>query len=100
MGKQFDLVDGSRGAPMGRGTYGKPGEANVGAPGNRIRLFKVLLSDGYDDGGAYWGQPMEPANTLWCARCDGYRDFTRAISRKEAAKSMGITNDHLYIKER
>lgn len=107
MSKQFEYVDGKHGAPMGRGSYGEVGKQPkmsdgtddigpaIGAPGNLIRLFKVHLCDGYDDGGAYWGWPDD----LWCARCDGYRDFTRAATRSYAAAKLGIDNKNLYIKE-
>ena len=93
---------------MGRGSYGDVGKRpkksdgtddigpEIGKPGNLIRLFKVRLTDGYDDGGAYWGWPDD----LWCARCDGYRDFTRAYDRHMAAEKLGIANENLYIKER
>ena len=83
MARQFEKVDCSRGAPMGRASWGSPQYKR------NVRLFKVRLdSGGYDDGGAYWGSP----GTLYCAaEGEAYRAFVRAKSRVEAADELGIT---------
>ena len=47
MAKQFAPVSCTYGAPMGRSTFGTPTDC---AP-RTVRVFKVRLSDGYDDGG-------------------------------------------------
>ena len=82
--KQFNDVNTSRGAPMGRHCFGQQHEVNR----RSVRLFRVNLdSGGYDDGGVYWGigQP------LWCAT-DGqdYCQFTRARSRIGAIIELQI----------
>lgn len=84
---QFTLVDVSRGAPMGRSAYGVPADCQP----RSIRLFRVNLTEGYDDGGAYWGVNVR-GRFLFCARTedDTYRAFTRAESRAAAARALGI----------
>lgn len=86
--RQFPDVDCKHGAPMGRASYGSIQECFPCS----VRLFRVNLdSQGYDDGGAYWGigQP------LWCAigehdtGCQS-RAFTRAGSREEAIVELKI----------
>lgn len=53
MARQFEPVDCSRGAPMGR-PYRSP--APDVAPPAILRVRRVRIdSGGYDDGGAYWG---------------------------------------------
>lgn len=59
MGRQFEDVSSARGAPMGRSSYGAIMECE-----QKISLFKVVLHQGYDDGGAYWGC----GDALFCAR--------------------------------
>lgn len=89
MPRQFEKVNCSRGAPMGRHRYGYAPDA-----GGKIRLFRVRLdAGGYDDGGAYWGIG-EP---LYCACDQGgeYREFTRAASRRAARDAMNIDNSQL-----
>ena len=84
---QFNKVDVSRGAPMGRKSFGAIPEES-----KSVNLFKVELdSGGYDDGGAYWGVSGE---ALYCARSeDGeYQGFTRANSRLEAAIKLKLPN--------
>lgn len=91
MAKQFQNMDCSRGAPTGRRSYG---EMPTGT--RSIKLYLVNLDNGgYDDGGAYWGGGM----ALYCAESPGgnYRDFVRAVNRKEAAQRLGIKS-HLLIK--
>lgn len=86
MAKQFDMVCGKFGAPMGRGAYGEP----TGEEG-KISLFRVILDQGYDDGGAYWGCATSYRDQLYCARDNmNYRAFTRASSREEARDKLGI----------
>lgn len=88
MKRQFDKVDCSRGAPMGR-----PSSSEVTKGDRRCRLFRVRLdSGGYDDGGAYWGHGAP----LWCAGDKHCVAFIRANSRKEAAELLGVT--HRLIK--
>lgn len=90
--RQFQMVDCSRGAPMGRANWlTKEGSSASSIPteDRSIRLFKVNLdSGGYDDGGAYWGHG-EP---LWCATDDeDYREFVRATDRRAAQRKMGAS---------
>lgn len=88
--KQFSDVNTSRGAPMGR-----PHTYNLDDTPKSVRLFKVrICSQGYDDGGAYWGlgQP------LWCAwDSRGGKQFVRASSRIAAAAALGIPNSLLML---
>lgn len=91
--KQLEKVDCSRGAPMGRDSYG-----SVQTCGPRsVRVFKVVLQDGYDDGGAYWGsgQGVLP---LYCALSEeyGFRAFVRAPNRNKAIEELRI--EHKYLK--
>lgn len=87
--KQFNQVNTSYGAPMGRP---ENGYISVDVP-RSIRLFRVNLdSGGYDDGGAYWGH----GDPLYCARDnDGNQWFTRAYSRRAAALLLGIPDTAL-----
>ena len=86
MTKQFTPVDCSRGSPMGRAQYGF---GCTPAP-RSVRVFKVTLSEGYDDGGAYWGCNSFGAY-LYCATDDdGYRMFTRAASRADAIANFKL----------
>lgn len=88
--------DGSmRGAPMGRAECGTVAECLP----RTVRLYRVNLdSQGYDDGGAYWGLSGNAwgiASSLWCAEGDSgegemYRQFTRARSRESAIVALGI----------
>ena len=93
--QQFSKVDSSRGAPMGRMPYGSIQECFP----RTVRLFKVNIdSQGYDDGGAYWGHGAP----IWCATGEHYytgfqsRAFTRADSREHAIVSLKI-EDGLLI---
>lgn len=92
MGKQFEQVNNTYGAPMGRRDSG---HLDTAEPKN-IRLFRVNLdSGGYDDGGAYWG-PNPYGQILFCAiDAIGNRRFTRAASRERAALILGIPNNAL-----
>lgn len=85
---QFSKVNSQHGAPMGRASYGSIPECFP----RSVRLFCVNLdSQGYDDGGAYWGI----GQSLWCAigehdtGCQS-RAFTRAGSREEAIIELKI----------
>lgn len=95
--QQFESVNCSRGAPMGRSEYGNACEVSD----KRIHLFRVNLVDGdYDDGGAYWGGGRG-TKPLYCARTgDGctYRAFVRANSRKEAIQLLEIPENKLMHK--
>lgn len=83
--KQFPDVPCGYGSPMGRPNFGEPPETG-------IELFKVKLVDEcYDDGGAYWGSPVN----LYCARADDYLATTRAESRWQAALALGLTTEML-----
>lgn len=88
--KQFKDVNSSRGAPMGR-----PHAHNLDVTPKSVRLFKVrVCSQGYDDGGAYWGH----GQTLWCARdSQGGEQFVRANSRIAAAAALDIPNSSLLL---
>lgn len=88
MKKQFENVNSSRGAPMGRACFGTPDHAE-----NKIRVFRVRLdSGGYDDGGAYWGF----GQSLYCATDGGdYRQFTRANGRLSAIAQFEIKRGQL-----
>ncbi len=90
--KQFEDADCSRGAPMGRGSYGDPRTCRP----RSVSLFKVNLQGDYDDGGAYWGGGSD-VKSLYCARSDDgvYLDFARASSRREAAEAMRIPEEVL-----
>ena len=86
--RQFSKVASQHGAPMGRASHGSIPECFP----RSVRLFRVNLdSQGYDDGGAYWGigQP------LWCAigehdtGCQS-RAFIRADSREHAIVLLKI----------
>ena len=87
--QQFSKVDSSRGAPMGRMPYGSIQECFP----RTVRLFKVNIdSQGYDDGGAYWGHGAP----VWCAIGEHYytgfqsRAFVRADSREHAIVALEI----------
>lgn len=93
MGKQFEMCDVSRGAPMGRSDYGLIQNCEE----RDIRLFKVELdSGGYDDGGAYWGS-RQYGQPLYCAisQSGEYRHFIDAFSRSHAALLLRIPLDLL-----
>lgn len=84
-------VGSARGAPMGRSSYGTP-ESSTG----KLRLFSVPLDQGYDRGGAYWGAP----SNLYCVyepAEDGYLDFVRASSRRDACERLGIDPSRLLV---
>ena len=87
MAKQFRDVSSHRGTPMGRQSFGTPPTSKT------VSLFKVKLSEGYDDGGAYWGYP----NNLWCARDKDeiYFATVRAPSRVLAASELELSNEQL-----
>lgn len=88
--KQFPDVNSKYGAPMGRPTYGDPGD-------RPMQLFRVKLVDGdYDDGGAYWGGP--PSDPLWCLRGDDVQYFVRAKSRWQAFEGFREDFPNLRLK--
>jgi len=93
---KFEKGYSERGAYMGRSEYGKPPAKPI------IRLFRVTLIDGYDNGGAYWGTGQQ----LWCAIADEdstgqeqYREFTRANNRREAMVRLGLKPEQLKSKQ-
>jgi len=94
MGAQFSDVGTLYGAPMGRSAYGIMENVD-----GRVRLFKVKLHQGYDDGGAYWGSSYD-GNSLYCATAsedgDDYRQFVRATSREAARAALSIPSSKLY----
>lgn len=73
---------------MGRISYGVVAESIP----RTVRLFKVDLdSQGYDNGGAYWGIGKQ----LWCAIGEHeigvfHREFIRADSRESAIVGLKI----------
>ena len=81
---QFERVNSSYGAPMGRQA---DGYLETGVH-RFVRLFRVALdSGGYDNGGAYWGFGAP----LWCAiDGDGSRQFVRASTRAMAALALDV----------
>lgn len=90
MGKQFDNVSCTYGAPMGRRSA-----PDLDTTRGTVRLFKVKLdSGGYDDGGAYWGL----GGPLYCARDrDGNIQTVRADSRAHAAFLLNIPAPALRV---
>ena len=74
MSKQFDNVNCATGSPMGRKEW-----RDAPTKPRSVRVFRVRIdSQGYDDGGAYWGI----GKPLFCATdWENYRMFTRADSR-------------------
>lgn len=94
MKKQFEIVNCSRGAPMGRHEFGHAQDCEP----RSVRLFRVNLdSGGYDDGGAYWGLSSR-GESLFCAT-DGadYRRFARAQSRLSAVAELEISREKLKV---
>lgn len=87
--KQFSDVNSTRGAPMGR-----PNALGLDDNPWSIQLFRVrICSQGYDDGGAYWGLDSK---SLWCARdSQGNEQFVRAFTRITAAAALEIPNRSL-----
>lgn len=80
---QFTNVSAKFGAPMGR-------RAILDNPEATVTVFKVNMVDGdYDDGGAYWGAGNEN-ESLYCARGDGFMDFTRAKNAIEARANFEV----------
>lgn len=90
---QFQRVNCSYGAPMGRRS---DGYLETGVP-RSVRLFRVALdSGGYDNGGAYWGIGAP----LWCAIDDGgSRQFLRASTRARAALALDVPRGALKKQE-
>ena len=91
--KQFLPVDCSRGAPMGRAEYGAPADCEP----RSVSVFKVKLTDGYDDGGVYWGS-NSLGTYLYCAQTSSnieYQAFVRATSRADAILRLGIPKGKL-----
>lgn len=88
MARQFPAVNCQYGAPMGRPTF------PIKDKGFKdLQLFKVRLdSQGYDDGGAYWGNSY---NSLYCARNEESQEFVRAYSREHAAALLDLCNADL-----
>lgn len=81
------------GSYMGMAEYGDH------PPKNKVRVFRLPLdSGGYFRTGAYFGMP----NNLYVAvdREGEYRKFVRASSRRQAIQRLGLTNEHLIIKEK
>ena len=90
MARQFPTVNCRYGAPMGRATI-PISEEDKGY--KSLYLFKVALdSQGYDDGGAYWGNSY---NSLYCARNLEVQEFVRAYRREHAAALLDLCNADL-----
>ena len=82
------------GSPMGRRNLKpQPHETHP-----RCRLTRVHLTQGYDDGGAYWGEP----NTLWCAwsPCGEVEIYARAPARDKAVNFIRIYYPQLQLLRR
>lgn len=94
MTKQFSSVNTAYGSPMGRSAYGDA----TATTARTVRVFKVRLIAGYDDGGAYWGCNM-PGAYLYCAT-DGadYRRFVRARSRHAAIERLCVPIESLIVR--
>ena len=89
----IDKVSCQYGAPFGRDQWWDTPLAEVKP--KSVHLFSVPIVHGYDSGGAYWGMPSD----VFCATdCEGYRMFARARSRRNAAKSLGLTSEKLIRK--
>lgn len=73
-------VDTRYGAPMGR-----PDE---GVFTGRVRLRRVPLHEGYDPGGAYWGdrRPGEMLFCAWTAQAVRYLDARSYLFAEEAIR--------------
>lgn len=93
--RKFSEVECKYGALFGRAEYGTVAECLP----RTVRLYRVNLdSQGYDDGGAYWGlsgNVWGVSSLLWCAEGDSgngeiYRQFTRAKSRECAIAALNI----------
>lgn len=71
--------DPSRGASMGRGSFGEE------PPAEKVHLVRIRLDrGGYDNGGAYWGQGL-PLYYAWTD--DGEHNlWTRAADRNHAVE--------------
>lgn len=90
MARQFPAVNCQYGAPMGRSIIPISAE---GKGYKSLYLFKVALdSQGYDDGGAYWGNSYTP---LYCARNDESQEFVRAYNREHAAALLDLCSADL-----
>lgn len=78
------------GAPMGR-------NARLGACTEPLFLRKLKLTQGYDQGGAYWGNPetvYRAVNSLHTVEV-----FVRASSRKEAKELvLKIRSEATFIR--
>lgn len=90
MSRQFPVVNCQYGAPMGRVTIPISAE-DKGY--KSLHLFKVVIdSQGYDDGGVYWGNSY---SSLYCARNLEVQEFVRAYSREHAAALLDLCNADL-----
>lgn len=85
------LVTGPYGAPMGRAAW-----LPCNAEPRTVRVFRVRIdSQGYDQGGAYWGAGAP----LYCATDSvDYREFVRATSRAAAIAALNIDPTLLRIR--
>lgn len=73
-----------RGADMGRPSRGEPSERALS-----LYVYNVPLSDGYDPGGAYWGNAYW-GEYLYCVtnRARSYVRFVRAPSGAQAVNKL------------
>jgi hypothetical protein len=80
---KLSKVDCSRGAPMGRSS------SNGSEEPIKFRLERMDLTQGYDNGGAYWG---EGPPAMYYAKGEDnelvHEFFTRATSRDEAKEKV------------
>lgn len=90
------MGDSMRGASFGRYS----GDLDVGQmPRKSVHLSRVVLDEGYDPGGAYWGSPAN-GKSLYCAYGEateegGYCEYAWAVSRSAAAIELGLTDEQL-----
>lgn len=67
---------------------GRVSDSVADVPALPVNLDLVPLDEGYDAGGAYWGDHL----TLFCAWTEpaatGWRRFVRAETRREAGEHM------------
>lgn len=62
--------------------------------GEALNLHKVEIQDGYDKGGAYWGN----GTPLYCAFGDGVEIYVRAKDRTEAKEKARLQTPSWYAK--
>ena len=89
-------VSGKYGAPMGRTSVGQ-------LDGDQVTLSNVIIdSQGYDEGGAYWGS-RQRGKTLFVAWSEGDVQYFDARSWSDAKRHLlyeyGIEHDRVTIEK-